>query len=363
MIRCALIIVILILSSLVYGQNSSSEVKFSDHSFQWGYGIKKKNNSALFQGNKRTKKYFEGWYFKMVSADESSVLSVIPGISISNDGNEQHAFIQVIDGNTAETKYFSFHIDEFFFSKDKFAVRIGDNYFSKDSLILNIQNENTSIQGHVSMTNHRALTPQNKRRKEIMGWYRKVPLMQCYHGVVSLNHSLNGELEMNDKAFNFEGGKGYIEKDWGASMPSSWIWIQSNNFTSQNTSFMLSVANIPWVGNSFNGFLGFFLHNHVITRFGTYTNADLHLDVSKKDTLSITIEDKHYTYNLETHRSQAGELKAPIKGAMDRRISESVDAYLKLTVIDKNNQIILCDSTFIAGLEMVGNIEELNDED
>ncbi|WP_243392439.1 MULTISPECIES: tocopherol cyclase family protein [unclassified Mesotoga] len=26
------------------------------------------------------------------------------------------------------------------------------------------------------------------------------------------------------------GGKGYIEKDWGRSLPDAWIWMQSNNF-------------------------------------------------------------------------------------------------------------------------------------
>jgi hypothetical protein len=45
---------------------------------------------------------------------------------------------------------------------------------------------------------------------------------------------------------------------------------------------------------------------------------------------------------------------------MDRRISESVDAKLKLTVIHKTRNVIFQDSTSIAGLEMVGNIKELN---
>ena len=62
----------------------------------------------MFQGNKKTKKYFEGWYFKMVSQDEVSILSVIPGISISEDGSTKHAFIQIINGKTAETEYINF---------------------------------------------------------------------------------------------------------------------------------------------------------------------------------------------------------------------------------------------------------------
>ena len=40
----------------------------------------------------------------------------------------------------------------------------------------------------------------------------------------------SGSLEINGAEISFEGGKGYIEKDWGRSMPSDWIWIQSNHF-------------------------------------------------------------------------------------------------------------------------------------
>ncbi|MPN29068.1 hypothetical protein SDC9_176516 [bioreactor metagenome] len=79
----------------------------------------------------------------------------------------------------------------------------------------------------------------------IMGWYRFVPFMECYHGVVSLTHNLNGKIYINNEVHNFKDGKGYIEKDWGSSMPSAWIWMQSNHFNENNSSFMLSIANIP----------------------------------------------------------------------------------------------------------------------
>ena len=112
-------------------QNNNSLVKFVDYPKVQTYKAKKSKNSSMFQGNKKTKKYFEGWYFKMVSQDELSILSVIPGISISEDGSTKHAFIQIIDGKTAETEYINFSIEDFYYSKDNFFVRIGDNYFSK----------------------------------------------------------------------------------------------------------------------------------------------------------------------------------------------------------------------------------------
>lgn len=348
---------------LAKSQEFKDEAMFKRHSYIPGYGIKKMKNPNIFQGNRKRKKYFEGWYFKMVSADGSSILSVIPGISLSHNGEKQHAFIQIIDGKSAKTFYYVYPIEEFVFSKKRFVVRIGDNYFSEDRVILDIQNDSTSIKGEIHMSDHVNLSHNKKKKKGIMGWYRFVPFMQCYHGVVSLTHNLNGSLIKDNKTYNFDNGLGYIEKDWGKSMPSDWIWMQSNNFNSENTSFMLSVANIPWMGSSFTGFLGFFLHDSILQRFGTYTHAKLHMETSNSDTIRITITDKTYTYLIETYRNKSGVLKAPVKGSMDRRISESIDAKLLLKVMDKNANVIFSDSTSIAGLETVGNIKMLSSSD
>lgn len=316
-------------------------------------------NPELFQGNSKKKKYFEGWYFKMVAADGSAILSVIPGISISQDGKDKHAFIQVIDGKTAETFYYTFDINQFQFSKKRFAIRIDKNYFSEDKVILNIQNDRASFKGVIVMSNQVILTKKENKKIGIMGWYRFVPFMQCYHGVVSLNHGLNGTLKKDNKTYNFNKGKGYIEKDWGKSMPSAWIWMQSNSFKSSSASFMLSVANVPWVGNAFTGFLGFFHHDNITERFGTYSNAKLKVELRNSNSVKVTVSDKKYTYYIEINKTQSGLLKAPVEGSMDRRIAESIDAKMRLKVLDKMDKLIFQDSTNIAGLEMVGDLEKL----
>ena len=343
----------------VQAQKLENETVFKDYAHVSSYKKLKKRNPEVFQGNKKKKNYFEGWYFKMVSEKGNSIMSIIPGISLSENGEEQHAFIQLIDGKTAKTYYYTYPIEEFAFSKKKFAIRIQNNYFSEDSIVLNIQNDSTSITGKVRMTNPIKLTKKGKKLN-IMGWYKSAPFMQCYHGVVSLNHDLSGSLQMNNKTYQFDKGLGYIEKDWGKSMPSAWIWIQSNNFSSPKTSFMLSVANVPWMGSSFPGFLGFFLNDSLITRFGTYSGAKVKLDTTDSNTIKITITDKEYTYYLEATRNKAGMLKAPLKGAMDRRIAESVDAQLKLRVTDKKGIVIFDDTTSITGLETVGDLSKLS---
>lgn len=57
----------------------------------------------VFQGNLSGKRYFEGWYFKHVSADLQQVYSFIPGVALN--ASHPHAFIQVINGISGETQY------------------------------------------------------------------------------------------------------------------------------------------------------------------------------------------------------------------------------------------------------------------
>jgi len=342
-----------------HGQDLKKEINFSQHKVLPFYSLKKIGNTTIFQGNQKNRKYFEGWYFKMVAEDGSAILSVIPGISLSIDGREQHAFIQIINGVTAQTSYYSFPIEEFSFSKKYFGIKIGDNYFSKDMIILDLKDSSSFVSGKIEMSNHVGYSSGRLLNPGIMGWYRFVPFMECYHGVVSLTNNLKGKLIISNEVYNFNNGKGYIEKDWGSSMPSTWIWMQSNHFSSTNSSLMLSIADIPWMGKSFTGFLGFFYHDNKIHHFATYRHTKLQLEAIDSNTLKIKIKNRKNTFILNARSNNSGMLKAPAEGSMDRRIPESIDAILNITMLDKKGNIVFTDSTNITGFEMVGDYKKL----
>lgn len=342
----------------VKAQHLEKEIEFSKHKPLPFYNLKKLGNTTIFQGNNQRNQYFEGWYFKMVSDNGDRILSVIPGISLSKDGREQHAFIQLIDGITAQTRYYSYPITDFSFSKKDFSIKIADNYFSKNRIRLNLKDSLSRVSGKVEMSNLVDYKTGSFMNPGIMGWYRFVPFMQCYHGVVSLTHDLEGKLLVNNKTYDFTDGKGYIEKDWGKSMPSAWVWMQSNHFNDTTSSFMLSIADIPWLGKSFTGFLGFFYHNNKIYHFATYRNSELSFEMVDEHKLKIRIDNSKNSFIIEAESKTAGLLKAPSEGSMDRRISESIDAFVKITMTDQNERVVFTDSTNIAGLEIVGDIEK-----
>jgi hypothetical protein len=311
----------------------------------------------VFQGNLGRSNYFEGWYFKQVSADCSEVISVIPGVSLARN---RHAFIQVINGISGDTHYIEFPLTEFSADKKRLAVNIGPNRFSEDGIELNINRRELQLNGRLGFTGT-VPWPRRPWAPGIMGWYSFVPGMECYHGVVSLDHTISGTLEYNGSLLDFHHGRGYIEKDWGTSMPESWIWLHANTFRSAGTSVMLSVAKIPWRNNWFTGFIAFVLHDGRLYRFNTYNGSSITDFMLKGQDLKITLKSRNFSLSLSAHQKKAGKLKAPVKGLMERYIKESIDSDVEISLLKRNGSVVFEGEARRSGLELVGEPEKLLD--
>jgi len=144
-----------------------------------------------------------------------------------------------------------------------------------------------------------------------MGWYAWMPFMECYHGVVSLDHGIEGRLTVNGQTIDFGGGRGYTEKDWGQAFPQAWIWYQTNHFDQPGISLTSSVAIIPWIGRSFPGFITGLWHGGVLYRFATYTGASIErLEITDRQAC-LTVRNKHHRLEMVATRAEGGLLHAP----------------------------------------------------
>jgi len=317
-------------------------------------------NPERFQGWGKTRRYFEGWYFKLISPDEATALAVIPGIAYDEKG-EGHAFVQVLDGRQNTATYHRFPVDAFQPSKDRFALQLGDNFFGQQEIRLNLP----EVKGQVQFA-RTVPWPVKPLSPGIMGWYAFVPFMECYHGIVSMDTELRGALVVHGKPCSFEGGRGYLEKDWGRSFPSSWIWMQSNHFLPENgpngqsgTSFKASVARIPWLGSAFVGFIGGLWHNNKLYRFTTYTGAKLHKVAVQDSHVELVIQDRRHQLEVYAVRSDGGELVSPVQGLMAGRVSESMSARLRIRLTQRDGQVVFEGEGRNAGLEVAGPYQEL----
>lgn len=307
---------------------------------------------AVFQGNLKRKNYFEGWYFKLVTKDPSHTFAIIPGVSLAE--KDKHAFIQIMDGYSGYTDYFRYPLDQFSWQTKHLYLKTEESVFTESGIMLDIKTERTSITGNIDFINI-VQYPRSILSPGIMGWYSFVPFMECNHGVVSVNHDLRGTLSINGNLIDMNGGKGYIEKDWGTSFPESWIWIQSNNFDEHAVSFMLSIAKIPWMGGFFIGFISFLFLDNMFYLFSTYNRSSISGVNNDKEQLEITLNNGSFQLKVKVTKNSFCDLTAPIKGEMTRRIKESIDSELHIGLF-KTGEAIYTGIGKNVGLEITDEI-------
>ena len=255
------------------------------------------------------KSYFEGWYFKHQNKEHS--IAFIPGININKNG-DKYAFIQII---TKKKSYnINYNYNDFSISKDKLTIKIKDNIFSLKGIIVNIKNKDIRIKGKLTYSN---ITPI---KGDIMGPFAYFPFMECTHGVLSLNHKVNGRLELNSNEINFVDAKGYIEKDSGKSFPKTYLWLQCNDFIKNNASIMVSIADIPFLGFEFKGCIASVYYEGKEYRLATYNGVKL-ISYNEK---GLTIKRREYKLEVQIRSLSPQKLLAPSGGDMTRTIYENI---------------------------------------
>lgn len=306
------------------------------------------HHPEVFQGEHKLQKkdYFEGWYFKNTSPSFS--ISFIPGIHIQQ--GKKKAFIQVI------TKHHSYYVtyayEEFSYSTNPFFIRIGQNIFSKEYLHLDIEDlsQNLIIQGELFYTNPHFIQTTSLS-PTIMGPFAFLPFMECNHGVLCMKNTIQGFLTYHNETYSFEEGIGYIEKDWGTSFPSSYIWCQANHFENVSASFFLSIATIP-KPFPFTGFICSFLLEGKEYRFASYNKSKIIKKNWTDSSLDILLKQGVDTIRVTSKFEKGLMLKAPNKGNMTIDIFETIDANLEVSLYHKG-QLVFCQSSPQAGLEIV----------
>ncbi len=311
-------------------------------------------NPEQFQGWGKTHKYFEGWYFKVVNSDETKAFAFIPGIAMNRDGRK-HAFIQVLDGKLQTSVNHVFEAVEFSPAPGIFNLNIGMNFFSEHQLSLRLP----GIEGDLSFSDN-IRWPKHWYSPGIMGPYSFTPFMECYHGIVSMDHSIKGQLKINGESVSFDKGRGYIEKDWGHSFPSAYTWMQSNHFSEPGISLKASVAKIPWITKSFVGFIaGIWIHDRLF-KFTTYNGTKLRKSIIDEKKVELVLENSKFRIVILARRDGATILASPILGLMDGRIEESMTSLLEVHLFDrKQKKSIFADTGRNAGLEVAGNIDQI----
>ncbi len=250
------------------------------------------------------KNRFSGKYYKFIS-DDDYVLAII--VSCSNEGN----MLQVI---TNENPYLI---------SDYKSITINNNIIN-----FNVNNNEIIIKGELT------LGELNPLHSKVMGPFTYLPL-ECKHSIYSMYHTLNGILNINGVIHTYTNSCGYIEGDSGRNFPKKYIWYNS---VSNDLTLTLAIASIPLFKIiNFNGLLCFIKIGNKEYKFCTYNFSK----IKKISNNEIIIKKGKYLLILSFNEIvNSHDLKAPIKGNMDRFIKESITIPSKIKLIYKNNVLI-----------------------
>lgn len=308
---------------------------------------------AFFQGQNKKRRYFEGWYFKCISADRKHAIAIIPGMAIDPQGKKQ-AFIQVINAVTGKTWYHHFPYSEFIALSERFDVEIDNNAFNAEGLSLNVDTDEGIIKGRLTFENSHPF-PSGKKNPGIMGPFGVLPFMECYHAIIHLYHEINGEIELDGEILNFTGGVGYIEKDYGRSFPRTYLWLQASHFNLNNASFVFSRARIPFLGMEFPGFFAYLTDfKEINLRFATYNHSKLvewEVD-QEKGTCAGKLTGPAGQLDFKARMAGGGKLRAPVDGFMDREIVESITAEVWVRLANHQGDVLFEGISSEAGMEI-----------
>ena len=265
-----------------------------------------------FYGTNKHGPYFEGWYFKC-QTQEGKAIALIPALHI-NDRGQRSSSIQVI--SSVGAWWLEYPENEFSADQERLYIDIGGNRFCAEGLSLNIEQESIFLNGDLDFG------PFQDLRSDIMGPFRFLENMECSHGVISMTHSLRGQITLNGDVFDFNDGVGYIETDRGRSFPNTYLWTQC---AWEEGSLMLSIAVIPLAKIRFTGCICAIIHNGIEYRVATYRGAK----VERWDDRTAVIQQGRYRLEVELLETQPHPLRAPASGTMVRTIHESLCAKLR----------------------------------
>ena len=315
-------------------------------------------NPTWYHGHVKSAPFFEGWYFKCVSADQQHKWAFIPGVFIHDDPTRSHAFIQVLNGTTGEAFYHAYDITQFAARQNAFDVSLGNSRFQINQLVFDVDDDLGNVKGELNFgTQHP--WPVSLWSPGVMGWYGWLPFLECYHGICSLDHNISGSLTLYGQHVDFTGGRGYIEKDWGQSFPRGYVWQQSNHFGAIGTSLTASFATVPNVGRTFAGYIVGLWHEERLYQFTTYNGSKLNYLHVNDTSVEWSLTNRHHALHVRALRAEGGLLLGPEREAMHKRVDETLKSHIELELfVNKGNQqeLILKDTGRHAALEVVGDL-------
>lgn len=259
-----------------------------------------------YYGENKEKKFFQQWYFKHQSINDEGI-AFIPGISISKKG-EKKAFIQVL--TKRKSYYVQYSMEQV--KIDEGSIQIGENKFSMSGIEININNCDLKVSGNIKYST------LVKLKNDMVRPLGKLKFAEYERKILSLRHYLSGSITIDNEEINFTNGVGYIETNWGKSLPEKYLWIQCGD--KYNYSIMVSLAKVKFMGIRYLACIGIIYCNGEEYRLASYNRTKIICCESDK----IILKRGKYYLDVDIHSDTSQKLLSPINGEMSGEMKEEL---------------------------------------
>ena len=118
-------------------------------------------------------------------------------------------------------------------------------------------------------------------------------------------------------------------------------------------SLVFSLADIPFNGFSFEGFLCNLTFGGEEHRFATYNGSRITVGLISEERVEVALENRHAALTISAEILQAGELIAPTEAGMNKVIKEGLSGIVTIDFTDKKAGKEYHDIGQMAGIEIV----------
>lgn len=318
--------------------------------------MKKLINPNLFHGKNKKTNFFEGWYYKIINKN-GRTFAFIPGISLGEKNDSSHSFIQVLDGNNIKYDYLSFPKEYFFWNDSPFSITVENSNFNLSNLSVDLNFNGISLNGYLDFHNLK-FWEDSFINPGSMGFYNYIPNMECYSHVCAIDGSTSGSITLNGELIDFTDGKVYIEKNWGKSFPTEWLWVQCNSFSTGNASITCSLGEIPFPLRNFRGFLIAVSIGDKFYKFTTMNGSKITLKYLDNN---VEVKAKNrsllLTFRTFTEKDSFILCNGPNNGTMAPLVDETLTGKIFMKLEDiKTGMVLFKDWGDNVGVEYGGNL-------
>ncbi len=306
-------------------------------------------DASGFQGSRKSKAYFEGWYIRLSSDRHGWNCSLIPGIAIDPKG-ETHAFLQFIE-SSGSSHYMAYPREAFKLNPEKLCIQFEGNIISEERIYVDLTSRGLSLKIDLVGSD----LPRFSDRfhaMNVMGILGQMPQLPCYHHLIHMDLPVNGHISWSGNTYNFKNASAYMEKDWGRSFPSTWHWIQRSSFQDCEGVLSAVASHVPFGKLKVPAGMAALQIDGEQYFWSSAWGHTWNFDSGEKRSIYRFLNARHIL-ELEVEAGVSAPLIAPIKGAMERTIYESINSSVHLQVRQTGGRTIHESRTQNAGYECV----------